>query len=185
ATREGVRSLRAFYEDYGLEGTCDLCAGSWPSGPVPMNGLCLLPTGEAFVPCERLVLWDAGPEAYANLPPHRRLYVARGGDDVGWPLALPDVKTLRTVYLAARWLGSKGMRRVTLSDIERDVALTCGVEDDATIQAALAVLSHMGLIALDRAGASLTIPPVKKLNPEDDPLFQRLNRIRRRFSAKE
>ena len=149
-----------------------------------MNGICLLPADDARVACERMVLWDLGPEGYPELPGHRKLYILDAAQAGDWTLALPDVKTLRTVYLAARWLSGKGMRRVTFTDIVRDVALTCGLEDEVTAQAALAVLSHMELIACDRELASLSVPPAKKMNPEDDSLFQRLCRIRR-FSVKE
>ena len=117
-------------------------------------------------------------EAFSSLPAHDALYAAPQGEPDSWIAHLPDVDSLRAVYVAAKRAAPMGIERVSLSDIEREVARVGGLDDDILVQAALAVLDHMGLAVVDRAAARLTLPPPKKSDPTEDQLFRRLQRLR-------
>ena len=178
ATAQGARSLEAFLTEQGLTGRLDAFAGRWPESPAPMNAACLSPVGPAPAAYSRLVLWDAPEEAFSSLPAHDALYAAPQGEPDSWMARLPDVDSLRAVYIAAKRAAPMGIERVSLSDIEREVARVGGLDDDILVQAALAVLDHMGLAVVDRAAARLTLPPPKKSDPTEDQLFRRLQRLR-------
>ena len=67
---------------------------------------------------------------------------------------------------------------VTLADIERETARNGRLPEDAGLTAGLAVLHDMRLIEIDVNKASLRLLPMRKSNPEDSALYQRLKRIR-------
>ncbi|MBQ8952947.1 MAG: hypothetical protein IJ048_02430, partial [Clostridia bacterium] len=138
--------------------------------------VCLCPRGEPGGAWRHIVLWDAPPEAFRALP-EGPLFEARQGTAGSWMAALPDVDTLRRMYVAARRFASSPVVRMTLSDIELDVARSGGFDEGPAIQMGLAVLNHMELIEIDPEEARLTVPPGQKRRPEDDALFQRLLKI--------
>ena len=175
-SEEGMDSLLAFLKAGGLTERLDTVTGQWHLGPAPMNAVCLCPVGPAPLKCRRLVLWDAPAEAFASLPDADGLFVGtvRGG----WTDALPDTDALRQIYVACRRY-SAGMTRVALSDIEREIARETGLDEDVTVPAGLGVLNHMGLIAVDRAAARLTVPPAHRADPAEDSLYQRLQGLKR------
>ena len=97
--------------------------------------------------------------------------------------AVPDVDALRRVYVCAKRFAQMPVSRMTLEDLERDVARSGGFDEGAAIQMGLAVLNHMKLIDIDPNEARLSVPPGKKSSPEDDPLYRRL-RILADYAAK-
>jgi hypothetical protein len=91
--------------------------------------------------------------------------------------SLPDVDALRNIYLAARRLGTRPVSRMTLADLERDVARAGNLTEGPATQAGLAVLARMGLVELDPEQARMSVPAGRKGNPADDALFARLRLI--------
>ncbi len=176
ATLEGAQSLLAFLKAYELTDRVNACCGSWPSNPNAQNAVCLCPAGKAAVPCRRVVLWDAPPEAFSALP-EGALYAAGRKCKGSWMDALYDVSQLRALYIAARKWGDRLIIRMTLCDIERETARNGNLPEDAGLTAGLAVLHDMRLIEIDVNKASLRLLPMRKSSPEDSALYQRLKRI--------
>jgi len=175
-TEQGARALLAFLEDGGLADRVDAVVGRWPDGRTAMNAVCLCPGGAPRGAWRRVVLWDAPAEAFAALPGGIPCLAGRRAPE-SWMDELPDVDALRNVYIAARRLGAQPVVRVTLGDIERDVARGGGLAEGPALQASLAVLNDMGLLDVDPEEARMTLLPGKKCRPEDSALFRRLRRI--------
>ena len=176
ATLEGAQSLLAFLRAYELTGRVNACCGIWPGDPTAQNAICLCPVGKPAA-CRRVVLWDAPAEAFGALP-EGALYAAGRRSSGSWMDALYDVSQLRALYIAARNWGDRPIIRMTLADIERETARNGRLPEDAGLTAGLAVLHDMRLIEIDVSKASLRLLPMRKSNPEDSALYQRLKRIR-------
>ena len=176
ATLEGAQSLLAFLRAYELTGRVNACCGIWPGDPTAQNAVCLCPVGKPAA-CRRVVLWDAPAEAFGALP-EGALYTAGRRSSGSWMDALYDVSQLRALYIAARKWGDRPIIRMTLADIERETARNGRLPEDAGLTAGLAVLHDMRLIEIDVSKASLRLLPMRKSNPEDSALYQRLKRIR-------
>ena len=138
-----------------------------------MNAVCLCPKGEPRGAWRHIVLWDAPPEAFRALP-DGPVFIAGCRAPDSWMGGLPDVDALRRLYVAVRRFAAVPVVRVTLADLESDVARSGGFEEDASLRMGLAVLNHMELIGIDPEEARLSVPPGRKSSPEDDALFQRL-----------
>ena len=175
ATLEGAQSLLAFLRAYELTDRVNACCGSWPGDSTAQNAVCLCPTGKPAA-CRRVVLWDAPAEAFRALP-EGALYAAGRKSSGSWMDALYDVNQLRALYVAARKWGDRPIIRMTLYDIERETARNGRLPEDAGLTAGLAVLHDMRLIEIDVNKASLRLLPMRKSNPEDSALYQRLKRI--------
>ena len=175
ATLEGAQSLLAFLRAYELTDRVNACCGSWPGDPTAQNAVCLCPVGKPAA-CRRVVLWDAPAEAFRALP-EGALYAAGRKSSGSWMDALYDVNQLRALYVAARKWGDRPIIRMTLYDIERETARNGRLPEDAGLTAGLAVLHDMRLIEIDVNKASLRLLPMRKSNPEDSALYQRLKRI--------
>ena len=181
-TEGGANSFLAFLQENGLEARADAVAGRWPNDLCAMNAVCLCPRGEPAGVWRHIVLWDAPPEAFSRLP-DGPVFLAGCRAANGWMSALPDVDALRRVYVCAKRFAQTPVSRMTLEDLERDVARSGGFDEGAAIQMGLAVLNHMKLIDIDPNEARLSVPPGKKSSPEDDPLYRRL-RILADYAAK-
>ena len=182
-TDAGARSLLDFLTQNGLQERADAVIGRWPAARAAMNAAALCPRGEPAGRWRHIVLWDAPPEAFAALP-EGPLQLAGFRAPDSWMSALPDVDMLRRLYVVVRRFAARPVLRVTLEDIERDVALSGGFPEGAAVRMGLAVLNHMELIEIDPEEARLNVPPGQKRRPEDDALFQRLLKIAD-YAAKE
>ncbi len=173
ATDAGAASLLDFLRAASLTDRADAVIGAWPAGRTAMNAVCLCPKGEPRGAWRHIVLWDAPPEAFRALP-DGPVFTAGCRAPDSWMGGLPDVDALRRLYVAARRFAAVPVVRVTLADLESDVARSGGFEEDASLRMGLAVLNHMELIGIDPEEARLSVPPGRKSSPEDDALFQRL-----------
>ena len=138
-----------------------------------MTAAALCPVGAPQGRWRHIVLWDAPAEAFPALPEGPVFLAGRRAPD-SWMSALPGVDALRRVYVVARRFAAKPVLRVTLEDIERDVAQSGGFPEGAALRMGLAVLNHMALIDIDPEEARLSVPPGRKCSPEEDALFRRL-----------
>ena len=172
-TDEGAKSLLAFLKANGLESRADALIGRWSADRTAMNAAALCPVGAPKGRWRHIVLWDAPAEAFPALPEGPVFLAGRRAPD-SWMSALPGVDALRRVYVVARRFAATPVLRVTLEDIERDVARSGGFPEGAALRMGLAVLNHMALIEIDPEEARLSVPPGRKCSPEEDALFRRL-----------
>ena len=175
-TDEGAKALLAFLRENGLETRADAMIGRWSADRTAMNAAVLCPVGAPTGRWRHIVLWDAPAEAFCELPEGPVCLAGYRPRD-SWLSALPGVDALRRLYVAARRFAQKPVVRVTLEDIERDVAQSGGFPDGAALRMGLAVLNHMALIQIDPEEARLSVPPGRKGSPEDDALYKRLKTL--------
>ena len=175
-TEGGARDFLAFLKDNGLESRLDAVAGEWSGSRTGMNALCLCPVGPAGGRWSRMILWDTPKEAFASLPP-ADVFCAERRADCGWMGEIPDIDELRRAFMAARLFARGGVSRVSCEDIERDLSRSAGLFGGPKLQMALMVLEHMGLVEYDRTAARLSVPPARRMDPDEDILYQRLTAI--------
>ena len=175
ATEEGAENLYAFLRDRGLTGRADFLAGHWSGDKRAFNAVSFCPAGKAPVRYERVILWDAPRAAFSDLPAGR-LYRLEERMAPGWMRRLPDVDRLREIYVAVRTLTRTGpVVRLTAADIERELISAAGGEWTETL-AALAALRSMQLI--DPEKDRLNLLTTRKIDPMNDPVYQRIHTIR-------
>jgi len=175
ASPEGAQTLMKFLKKERLTGCTDALAGRWSDDRRAFNCVSLCPAGKAPVRYERIVLWDAPPEAFYALPegPLFRMSEAAPG---GWMERLPDVTRLRELFVAVRSLVKSGpILRMTAADIENELIRAAGGCWTEAL-AALAALRSMQLIGAEKE--RLYMLPTRKIDPMNDPTYQKIQSIR-------
>lgn len=175
ASLEGAQSLAGFLSAEGLTGRVDAIAGRWSEDARAFNTAFFCPVGAAPVRYERVLLWDAPPEAFRALPageyfrPDERI----SGE---WMRALPDVDRLRALFVASRNLVKAGpIVRMTAADVENELSRASGGSPVEAL-AALAALRSMELIGAERE--RLYMLPSRKIDPGSDPVYRIIQAIR-------
>jgi hypothetical protein len=154
----------------------DLCLGALPDDPRAFNAVCVCPPSEAIPQgYERIVLagvpdqWmpEVGAQAW-RLP-----------EEPAWTALLPDVETMREVYLALMRVRRRPAWCTSLWQLTHMTAEEAGVAD-VTAGASILAMADMGLFALD-----LSEQPIRlvrsdraKAAPEDSAVWRTLQRWR-------
>lgn len=173
--REGARSVHKFLREEGLMDCVEVHMGRWSEDARAFNSVFLCPSGEAKVRYERVVLWDAPPQALGSLP-QGELFIMEDQPCSEWMKNLPDVNRLREIFVAARGLAKSGtMVRMTAADVENEVARAAhGHWLEAA--AALASLRSMKLIGEQRE--RLEMLPSRKIDPMTDEVYLKIKAIK-------
>ncbi len=173
--REGARSLHGFLRREKLIDCVEVHMGRWSDDTRAFNGVFLCPSGEPKVRYERVILWDAPPQAFASVP-QGELFCMEDIKCSEWMKNLPDVSRLREIFVAARTLAKSGaVLRMTAADIENEVARAArGHWLEAA--AALASLRSMKLICEQRE--RLEMLPPQKTDPMTDPVYLKIKSIK-------
>ena len=150
----------------------DLSIGAYPTDPQAFNTLAVYPAGEP-------------PRGYAH-------YVLAGlpvnlfdrpaewlSTESGWRRELPDVDALREVYKAVRRLLSRPVYARTLETLAHALSEEAGFSEAKTL-AGLFALHDMKLVSLQLDGerARLDLMPMRKADPLQSAVFQRVSRLR-------
>ena len=175
-TDKGLDSFRAFMTENGLEGKMDVLDGKWPQEGSLNNTLCLCPVGKGGGRWKKIILWDAPARAFLSFP-EGEVRSACQYDKGTWLARLPGVSDLRKVFMSVRLFAAAPVTRLACESIERDLSRSTGLQYGPSLQAALCILDHMGLIEYDRANARLHCLPTHKADPEQDTLFKRIHSI--------
>jgi len=162
-----------------LAGECppDLVVGDLPDDPRAFNAVCVCPpVGEVNPGYERIVLAGA-PGKWLTADMAQR--ACRLPDNPAWTALLPDVETMRTVYLALMRVGRRPAWCPSLWQLAHMVAEEAGTAD-VTALASILAMADMGLFRLDRSADSFAIARSDraKASPEQSAVWQLIQRWR-------
>ena len=175
ASGEGAENLKDFLYEEGLQNRLDVKIGRWSEDQRAFNAAFLCPTGEAAVRYERVILWDA-TEAAFHMMPEGAIYRLKDGVSGQWMKELPSVDRLREVFVAARKLTKAGnLLRMSAADIDQETARAAG-GSWVEAMASLAALRSMELIGQEKE--RLYMLPSHKIDPMNDRIYQRIDKIR-------
>ena len=162
-TLQGIKYALAALEAENLSDRFDICEGFWPKDARAFNALCLLPAGERPRGYDAVICPDAPCELV-------------DGDLTGafpndWLSRIADVDDMRGVYAFLRTGLKKAGGALREDELLEQLRLTAGIPDETSVTA-IAVLLNMDL--LSREAGRISLRPVQKKSPENDPLYQAL-----------
>ena len=146
------------------------------------NALCVCPDRLDFPKSLRtLVLADVPvPE---DLPENVHVYRLREIESTAWE-GLPDVDQMREIYKAALRIGKRPLRIKNAGELDHILAEESG-QIPLAVRASLLALQDMQLIALREKPFGMTILPMKKTNPDDSAVWQRISKLKNQRRGEE
>ena len=162
-----------------LAGECppDLVVGGLPDDPRAFNAVCVCPPiGEIPRGYGRVVLAGA-PGGWLTADAAQRAF--RLSETPAWTALLPDVETMRNVYLALMRVGRRPAWCPSLWQLVHMTADEAGTAD-VTAAASILAMVDMGLFSIDRSADSFAIARSDrtKASPEQSAVWQLIQRWR-------
>ena len=155
----------------------DLLVGALPDDPRAFNAVCVCPPVGAVNPgYERIVLAGA-PGRWLTAGAEKR--ACRLPETPAWTALLPDVETMRTVYLALMRVGRRPAWCPSLWQLVHMVAEEAGTPEVAAAASILA-MADMGLFKLEMSAGSFAIARSDraKASPEQSAVWRLIQRWR-------
>jgi hypothetical protein len=162
-----------------LAGDCppDLVVGGLPDDPRAFNAVCVCPpVGEISPGYGRIVLAGV-PGRWLTAGSVQRAF--RLPETPAWMAQLPDVETMREVYLALMRVGRRPAWCPSLWQLVHMTAEEAGTAD-ITAAASILAMADMGLFRLDRSADAFAIARSDraKASPEESAVWQHIQRWR-------
>ena len=162
-----------------LAGDCppDLVVGGLPDDPRAFNAVCVCPpVGEISPGYGRIVLAGV-PGRWLTAGSVQRAF--RLPETPAWMAQLPDVETMREVYLALMRVGRRPAWCPSLWHLVHMTAEEAGTAD-ITAAASILAMADMGLFRLDRSADAFAIARSDraKASPEESAVWQHIQRWR-------
>ena len=162
-----------------LAGECppDLAVGALPDDPRAFNAVCVCPPVGAVNPGYERIVLAGTPGRWLTEGAEKRAF--RLPETPSWTALLPDVETMRTVYLALMRVGRRPAWCPSLWQLIHMVAEEAGTPDVAAAASILA-MADMGLFRLERSAESFAIARSDraKASPEQSAVWNLIQRWR-------
>ena len=152
----------------------DVFAGQWPTDKRAFNAVCLLPVGDMPKGYERIIALGMPGSAFCDVGAEKVFQLSGRAQ---WLDALPDVKSLRAVYLAVKKLLARPYAFGSVLALSRDLSDISGA-DALCMHAGLYVLNELGLVEFSVAPLMLKLRPMVKVDPKSSLWFQTFEKLR-------